>query len=118
MRPGALLQGEHTDPDVILAMREGIAKGEGFNVEVVNYRKDGNTFEVNVVCNPLLDERGQIDFMAIQNDITERKAAANQVEEYAAFQNLVVESVPDYLFVKDQEFRLVVANKKFVSLIR
>lgn len=73
-KPGDLLQGPETDPNTVLLMRKRIRKKEPFHVEIVNYSKDHKKFWVEIYCQPILDDMGEVrEFFAIQTDITERK---------------------------------------------
>lgn len=49
-------------------------------------------------------------------DITEKKLAEQSIEEYAAFQALIFENFPAYIFVKDRELRIVAANEQFLNI--
>ena len=72
--PGSMLQGPDTDPAIVDEMRERVEKGVGFQVEIVNYAKDGRRYWVAIEAQPLLDESGAVEqFMAIETDITQRK---------------------------------------------
>ena len=71
--PGELLQGPETDPKMIEIMSKSIKRKESFDVELINYSKDGTPYNIKVACNPLRDENGVVTgFMAIESDITER----------------------------------------------
>ena len=73
-RPAVLLHGSDTDPRTVAFVRERIRKGEAFNVELVNYRKDGRKYWVTLDAQPLRDEHGVVThFLAIESDITRRK---------------------------------------------
>ncbi|TVQ37798.1 MAG: PAS domain-containing protein [Wenzhouxiangella sp.] len=73
--PGQLLQGPKTSLATVGEMRKQLAQGLGFDVEVLNYRKDGHPVWVHITCNPLLDAHGALDgYMAIQSDIGKIKA--------------------------------------------
>jgi PAS domain S-box-containing protein len=75
-RPGEILQGPETDPGTITHMRERLAKGQGFTVEIVNYTKDRRPYWMAVDCQPVKDGAGKIrQFIAIESDITARKEA-------------------------------------------
>jgi PAS domain S-box-containing protein len=75
-RPGTFLQGPLSDPDALRLMREGVASRQGFEVETVNYAKDGHSYWVHIEVQPLYDKQGSFSgFMAIESDISERKAA-------------------------------------------
>ena len=62
------------------AAREGRFEAEG-----IRLRKDGSRFWVNAVIDPIRDEDGKLlGFAKITRDITERRAAQEQLEEARA----------------------------------
>lgn len=72
--PGSVLQGERSAPDTIERLRTAIQAGEAFTEELVNYRKDGIPYWVQIDAQPILDDDGQVTgFMGIERDITERR---------------------------------------------
>jgi PAS domain S-box-containing protein len=78
-RPGELLQGPETDPATVDRMREQLVRGEGFDVEIVNYRCDGTTYWAALEVQPIIGEDGQTTgFMGTQNNITEQKRAEQE----------------------------------------
>ena len=79
-KPGHVLQGPETDPDVIRRIGAALARGEGFNEEILNYGKDGRSYWLNVEVRPILDDNGDVvNFMAIESDVTaERDARQRQ----------------------------------------
>src|SRR5690606_444462 len=83
LKPGHFLRGPETDPKATEMMRERLSKGEGFkDVEVINYTKDGKPYWVNIEVQPILDGNGKItQFIAIESDVTERKANQKALEE-------------------------------------
>ncbi|KPQ25534.1 MAG: PAS domain S-box/diguanylate cyclase (GGDEF) domain [Halomonas sp. HL-48] len=103
--PGALLQGAQTDPVTLSRISSALAQKQGFEEEVLNYRKDGSRYWVHISCNPLpQSENGSEGFIAIQSDISESKAheealykAAN-IDELTglANQRLVKEKLASY----------------------
>jgi diguanylate cyclase (GGDEF)-like protein/PAS domain S-box-containing protein len=75
-RPGALLQGEDTDPATRAYMRACIARGEGFEVDVLNYSRDHRPYWIAITCTALRDDAGVLTgFIAVQSDITARREA-------------------------------------------
>ena len=73
-KPGELLQGPETDPRTVALMSDHLRRGEGCNVELVNYRKDGRKYWVTMELQPICDPQGRVtNFMAIESDITRRK---------------------------------------------
>jgi PAS domain S-box-containing protein len=78
--PGSVLQGPRTNPATVQRMRERLRCGEGFTEEILNYRKDGRAYWIAVEVQPLRDEAGRItNFMAIESDITDRRAAQQRL---------------------------------------
>lgn len=82
-RPGTLLQGPDTSPETVQKMAERLRAGEGFRVELVNYRKDGQRYWVSLEVQPLRDAQGRITgYMGLQSDITPRKEAERMKDEF------------------------------------
>ena len=65
------LQGVDTQPDVVDAIREAVAKGRSFRGEVLNYRRNGEPFWNDLSINPVHDDDMRlIGFVGVQNDVT------------------------------------------------
>ena len=80
-KPGSMLQGPLTSMRAIADMREGVRSRKGFNVEVINYNKSGNSFWSHIEVQPLHDPDGSFTgFMSIESDITERKVAEQKLQ--------------------------------------
>ncbi len=64
-------------------MWETILAGRVWSGEIVNRRKDGSLYPEEMTITPVRDERGTIShFIAIKQDITERKRAEEAVRHY------------------------------------
>ena len=71
-----ILQGPATDPATRAKLRDAFAKWEPVEVELVNYRKDGTPFWVELSIVPVANQAGWFThWVSVQRDITERKAA-------------------------------------------
>lgn len=71
-----LLQGERTDQSVFLSMRETIRRGDRWEGQAVNYRKNGTQFVMEWSITPLRNIAGHIThFVAVQRDVTARVEA-------------------------------------------
>jgi two-component system, cell cycle sensor histidine kinase and response regulator CckA len=69
-----ILQGPRTDKTVLRRLRQNLERGEVFEGEAINYRKDGTEFNLEWQIAGLRNIGGKIThFVAIQRDITERK---------------------------------------------
>jgi len=83
--PAELLQGPETDPQAIARMRAGLQKGEGFQIELLNYAKAGRAFWNLVDVQPVLsDDRRPVNYIAVQRDISERKRFEEEIRANAA----------------------------------
>ena len=112
-KPGALLQGPDTDPEIVRHMSQCISAGEGFHVEVLNYSKTGRPFWLEIRCQPIREPGQPLRFIAIESDVTSRKEAlvrANQAEQTLL---TAIESIEDAFALFDSRDRLVLANSKY-----
>jgi len=95
-----VLQGPRTDRKVLDRIREALATWQSIEVELINYRKDGSEFWVELSIAPVADSNGwYTHWISIQRDITERKRSSlhlererNEVLELAA-RNAPLDSV-------------------------
>nr|WP_314839073.1 PAS domain S-box protein [uncultured Flavobacterium sp.] len=80
-RPGALLQGPESNPEVILYLRNQIKKGLPFNCEIINYSKNKEKYWVRIQGQALYDKAGKIlKYFAIEEDVTAQKELESQKE--------------------------------------
>jgi PAS domain S-box-containing protein len=96
---GPLVQGPDTDPKTIAKMREAIRKGQGFQVEVLNYAKMGRRYWLEIDCQPFHAADGTlIGFIAVEAEITARKTMEAQLRDSEARLRAFVEALPDMVF--------------------
>ena len=75
-----ILQGPGTAPETVRAIRDALARGEKFQGDILNYRKDGSPFWNALKITPLLDESGNVThFVSVQRDINARMALLEQL---------------------------------------
>ena len=153
---GYILQGEKTDPGMVEAIRTTMWARQPFTGEIYNYTKDGTGFWMSISITPTYDDKGEVQgFVAVQMDITDRKAleeqlreahskleirvnertaellAANwslqievserkraetKLDEARHFLRRVIDSVPNLIFVKDDQGRFTLANKSLAEI--
>ncbi len=71
-----LLQGPRTDPASRARLRRALAAWKPIEIEMINYRKDGTEFWVELSIVPVANEKGwYTHWVSVQRDITERKDA-------------------------------------------
>ena len=89
--PGRLLQCEGSNPDVVADIRASLQAEQHFKGEILNRGKQGRLYTVEMEIRPMRDDQGVlIGFMAIELDITERKAAMAQLEATAQAQKAFI----------------------------
>src|SRR5438046_4389578 len=54
------LQGADTDPSAVAEIRQALKEERGLRVELLNYRKDGNSFWNDLTISPLRDATGRV----------------------------------------------------------
>ncbi len=78
---GILQSGEHEE-DYYQSLWQTILSGEVWEGEIINRKKDGSTYLEMQTITPVLDSEGEIShFIAIKQDITEQKKAAEALEK-------------------------------------
>ncbi|HLP02235.1 MAG TPA: PAS domain S-box protein, partial [Opitutaceae bacterium] len=78
--PAVLLHGPETDPATVAQMEAGLANSRGFDVELVNYRKDATSYWVHVKTDPVLGPDGRAQrFVVVVTDITARRRSESLV---------------------------------------
>jgi PAS domain S-box-containing protein len=79
-RSPRFLQGPATDRLALGRMHEALAQGLPSKEELINYKKDGSIFWVEIDVVPITGLNGQTShFVAVQRDITARKEAADRL---------------------------------------
>ena len=82
-----MFQGEKTDRKELDKMKAALKVWKPSEIEVVNYKKNGEEFWVNISVFPIADETGWFThWVSIQKDVTERKKA----EEAMAKSNRII----------------------------
>jgi PAS domain S-box-containing protein len=78
--PGSVLQGPGTDSETVRRIREHLGNGEGFSEDILNYSKDGRSYWLTIEVQPIHDDEGRLtNFMAIETDISARRAAQQRL---------------------------------------
>lgn len=81
-RPQDLLFGPKTDPNTFKSLINSITKKVSFSGEIVNYKKCGEAYWVQLNLSPIFDKEGNFEFyISIENVITERKEKEQKINE-------------------------------------
>ena len=83
--------------------------------EYAALRKDGSTFPALIHSAPIVHEGRVVGSRGIVVDITERKAAEQNLQKQQKEQQLILDTVPALIFYKDRENRFVRVNEAFAK---
>ncbi|MCX6206667.1 MAG: PAS domain S-box protein [Bacteroidetes bacterium] len=75
-----ILQGPLTNKAELVRLKESMRKWEPCEIEILNYKKNGETYWSNISVMPLANETGHFThWISIQRNITERKKEAIEI---------------------------------------
>ena len=91
-RPPSMLQGPGTSAATRQAIRGALRDWKPVTAEILNYRKDGTAFWVELSITPVADERGWYRYwISVQRDLTER----HRDEQERLIRDQVMQSLAD-----------------------
>ncbi|MBC8141166.1 MAG: EAL domain-containing protein [Armatimonadetes bacterium] len=75
-----MLQGIMTDPETVALLQEKLSLFQPVRVELINYRKDGSQFWVELNIQPIYDANGLPGgWMSVQRDISQQKSVTERM---------------------------------------
>jgi PAS domain S-box-containing protein len=106
------LQGEKTDPFVLNEIRQALARHEPIHRQIINYKKDGTEYWMDIDIVPIFDaQRKCTHFAAIERDVTETK-------KLEARSRILVDSNAQGVLFYDKNGGITGANDAFLHLVR
>lgn len=131
------LQAEDRNQQERGILRKAIDEGTECTVEIRNYKKDGELFWNELYMAPVKNTNGEVThFIGVQNDITLRKKAEQDLRQQKAlmekkieertlalrdseaFLTSIIETVREGLLVLDPDFRVLSANNYFIKTFK
>lgn len=80
-RPCNMLQGPETDPKSTAEITQGLASHSPVNVQILNYRKNGERFWNNLVIDPVFNKNAEVThYLGLIHDITKDVAAREELK--------------------------------------
>jgi len=93
-----ILQGAKSDKGVLAEIHEALANGESIQRQVINYRKDGTEYWMDIDITAVVNGAGKCThFVAIERDITESKKLKESLKLFRA----LMDRSPDAIEVID-----------------
>lgn len=117
--PHDLLKGPLSDFETLGHMRDRIRMGKAFHVELVQYKKNGAPYWVNIDGNPLVDESGKVTrFISFQTDITETKKTQSAIlRSEIKFRSLFDNSTDALLLLSPKDGVIIEANQSSFKML-
>lgn len=109
--PGDILQGPQTSAETRQCIRKAMEARQPISVEILNYAKSGEPYWIEMHITPVYQHDGIVThFVAIENDVTRRKQAEQQLEDTNSQFELQI------LRVHEQATELEAANQRLTAL--
>jgi diguanylate cyclase (GGDEF)-like protein/PAS domain S-box-containing protein len=110
-RPSDLVKSGKHNPAFYRDMWETIMSGQTWHGEIINRRKDGSLYDEALIIAPVTGEDGAIRyFVAIMQDITERKLAEEKISNLAFYDALT--QLPNRRLLNDRLEQTMAASKR------
>lgn len=104
-------------PKVQRLVQDALDKGEGYSFDVRIVRPDGEVRYVLSSGECEHDKDGNvIAVFGVFHDVTDYKIREQEAKQAQEDLERIIETIPDLVFVKDSEFRIVKANKAFLNI--
>jgi PAS domain S-box-containing protein len=117
-RTPRLLQGAETNPSQLAKITAALSHQKPIQVELLNYRKDGSEFWVELTVVPIADRKDRYThWVAVQHDITEHKKTEPLCSPNRQM-SAILECMTDGFFSVDAQWRLTYANPKAAQILQ
>ncbi len=106
-----ILQGPRSDRSALRRIHAALGNWQPVREELINYRKDGSEFWVDMSIFPIANEKGwYTHWMAIQRDTTAQNALRERLADGESRHRFLTEAIPQLLWTADAS-----GNCTFVS---
>lgn len=103
--------------DLHLLQMLSVGEIPSYEIEKRYVHKDGSVVWAVLTVAPVKNSSGKPQYYVSQIlDISVRKAVEEKLEAAVDFQELVLNTIPDLVFIKDDELRIVQANQAFMNV--
>ncbi len=105
------LNGKNTSTEELEKLRAALESKENCVIELINYRKNGEEFWINMSVAPMADNTGVFThWIAIQRDVTERKNREIEREQLIKDLNSSNEDLRHFSYITSHNFKAPLSN--------
>ncbi len=106
-----MFQGINSDRKELDKIRKAIVNYQKYQTEIINYRKNGEEYWINMSISPVTNELGKpTHFIAIEKDVTERKIREIEKELIIAELSQNNKDLKQFSYVTSHNLRAPIAN--------
>jgi PAS domain S-box-containing protein len=106
-----ILQGPYTSRNELDRLKECLKNKQPCEVEIVNYKKNGEPFWVNFSIVPIADERGWFThWISIQRDITKRKEDEEERQLLIEELSISLKELKQFTYITSHNMRAPITN--------
>ncbi|HTK83243.1 MAG TPA: PAS domain S-box protein [Bacteroidota bacterium] len=107
----SIVRSPHTPNETLSHISPDTLSG-GWNGELLNRRKDGSEFPIELWTSVVRDDQGTpIGLVGIARDISDRKAVEETLAYESSLWHTLMDNIPDTIYFKDAECRFTRINK-------
>ena len=108
----------YADPNQSVLIHETTAKKLGFEGEILNRRKNGETFITYLSSSELRDNTGAvIGYMGISRDITERKKVQDELNRAHSVTKTILQKLPFGIIIVDKKRNIKEINQAALQMM-
>ena len=102
-----VLHGPHTDTKELERFYKALDEIKPINITILNYKKNGQEFWVNLVLNPVFNNNGEhTHWISIERDVTEKKTQEQKLLEVSEKLFFTLESIQDGFYTLDNDWNV------------
>lgn len=111
-----ILQGEETCREALEGLKEALANWQPHETEIINYKKDGTSYWVNISVVPIADDKGWFThWIAIERDVTARKKQEQEHKQLIEELSKNNADLKHFTFITSHNLRAPLSNLVAIS---
>ena len=107
------LQGPETSIEALNEVLNALNAKQSYNSTILKYKRAYNSYWVKLAIDPIFYENGDLEgFVILQSDVSSEVNQQQRLERSEAWLKAILNSIPDYLWSIDNNFRVTFANDR------